>query len=110
MSNVNPVTDSRLQDFLYRLSDMYKVYYETMFSAAFAATFSAETGRKYIRIVITNHSQRSVYCFIERETGNILKDAGWKAPAKGARGNIWNDFCDVGNGLPCNIHGSNLYK
>lgn len=34
---------------------------------------------------------RSCYCFIDRSNGNVLKSAGWKAPAKGARGNIFKD-------------------
>jgi hypothetical protein len=32
----------------------------------------------------------SVHCFVDRETGAILKAAGWKAPAKGARGSIFD--------------------
>lgn len=47
-------------------------------------------GSKNLRIVATTAGNRSVYCFVEKSTGNILKAAGWKAPAKGARGNIFN--------------------
>ena len=32
-----------------------------------------------------------VHSFVEVATGNVLKAAGWKAPAKHARGNIWDD-------------------
>lgn len=49
-------------------------------------------GKKYIRIVRSrpDGTSRSVYCFIEVATGNILKAAGWKAPAlNGPRGNIF---------------------
>ena len=46
-------------------------------------------GIKFIRIVATYHNNRSVHCFIERSTGNVLKAASWKAPAKHARGNIF---------------------
>lgn len=45
-------------------------------------------GKRYIRIVVQRGMQRSVYCFVERETGNVLKADGWKRPAKHARGNI----------------------
>lgn len=49
--------------------------------------------RKYIRVVmclkIDPHQQRSVFCFIEKATGNVLKAGTWKAPAKHARGNIY---------------------
>ena len=56
-------------------------------------------GKKYIRIVSSSmpdqmgHTHRSVFCFIEKETGNVLKASGWKAPAKHARGNIF----EIGN-------------
>jgi hypothetical protein len=45
-------------------------------------------GRKYARIVRDDGSQKSVHCFVEIATGDILKPAGWKSPAKHARGNI----------------------
>jgi hypothetical protein len=50
-------------------------------------TISVEYGPKYARIV-KNDMGRSVYCFVEIATGNILKAAGWKSPAKHARGNV----------------------
>jgi hypothetical protein len=45
-------------------------------------------GPKNWKIVVTTYGQRSVHSFVERSTGNILKPAGWNAPAKGVRGNI----------------------
>lgn len=44
-------------------------------------------GRKYARIVVDD-GQRSVYCFVEVKTGNILKAAGWQKPSPIVRGNI----------------------
>lgn len=51
---------------------------------------SIDAGRKYHRIVRTEGSGRSVYCFIDISTGDVLKAAGWKAPAKGVRGSIYS--------------------
>jgi hypothetical protein len=52
-------------------------------------TFTAEEGPKFIRIVVADYpGQRSAFCFLNKATGDILKSDGWKAPAKGARGNI----------------------
>ena len=46
-------------------------------------------GRKYKRIVTINEAgHRSVWGFIQIETGDIFKASGWKAPAKHVRGNI----------------------
>lgn len=53
------------------------------------STIRVERGRKYIRLVTTNlkGENGSVFCFIDQE-GNIYKPAGYKAPAKGIRGNV----------------------
>lgn len=49
-------------------------------------------GAKYVRIVMDTHPGqrygRSVHAFVDLATGDLYKAAGWKAPAKGARGNI----------------------
>ena len=49
-------------------------------------------GRKYAKLTAmsTRGGNRggSVYCFVNRENGDILKAANWKAPAKHARGNV----------------------
>ena len=46
-------------------------------------------GSKYFKVEMTSHGMsRSVYCFIEKSTGIILKSAGWRAPAKGPRGSV----------------------
>ena len=50
-------------------------------------------GRKYIRIVRTDSAGgRSVHCFVNKTNGDVLKAAGWKAPAKHARGNIHDEY------------------
>jgi len=57
---------------------------------------TAEQGPRYIRVVKTVHgNQRSAWCFVDRTNGDVLKCAGWKAPAKHARGNL----TDPKNGL-----------
>lgn len=49
-------------------------------------SFTAMKGRKFTRIVQENKwgSARRVHCFLDPE-GNVLKAAGWAAPAKGIR-------------------------
>lgn len=64
----------------------------------FETVFTLEKGRKYHRIVQDTRNketgemfnQRSVAGFLDND-GNIYKAAGWKAPAKGIRGNIYNN-------------------
>lgn len=52
-------------------------------------------GRRYLRIVRADEGQRSAYCFIDTRNGDVLKPAGWKGPAKHARGNIYTDRVGV---------------
>ena len=51
-----------------------------------------ESGRKYHKIIQVIDDgpnrmgpSRSVHCFINRETGEVLKSASWSSPAKGVR-------------------------
>jgi hypothetical protein len=79
--------------------------------------YTADTaGRKYIRIVheyvmpgrTAVGRGLSVHCFIDAETGDVLKAAGWKAPAKDARGNLLTGFDEVE--AVFDHHGGYLYK
>ena len=54
-------------------------------------TYDVKWGRKYAKIVTGNTRGgrgMSVFCFVDRTNGDILKAASWKAPAKHARGNV----------------------
>lgn len=85
--------DTALQNFLDLLKardDAYMDANSPHLPDIFRANFTVMTGRKYLRIVKAD-PHKSAFCFIDRATGNILKAAGWNAPAKHARGNIFND-------------------
>ena len=52
-------------------------------------------GVRFLRVVKNDGSHsRSVFCFVEKATGNVYKAASWKAPAKGIRGNILRPALD----------------
>jgi hypothetical protein len=51
----------------------------------------AMEGSRYVRIVNDMGNQRFAYCFVDKQTGDVLKTDGWKKPAKHARSNIWDD-------------------
>ncbi len=50
----------------------------------------AMIGRRYVRVVRTDVAEHSAHCFVDRTNGDVLKPAGWKGPAKGRRGNIFD--------------------
>jgi hypothetical protein len=61
------------------------------------AKLTTMRGIRYIRVVTSSTwdgevdgSSRSVYCFIDTQTGDVLKAEGWKKPAKHPRGNIYS--------------------
>lgn len=59
-------------------------------------TFSISKGKKYIKISRTQgKNSLSVHAFVDID-GNIYKPASWKAPAKGIRGNIFDDKKGLG--------------
>ena len=47
-------------------------------------------GRRYIRVVKWDDHGRNIHSFVDTTTGDILKPASWKAPAKHPRGNIFD--------------------
>lgn len=57
---------------------------------------SAEAGRTYIKLIAEDYGSKSAFGFIIindnnlGKSGDILKAASWKAPAKGARGNVFS--------------------
>ena len=78
------------------IKDYNSMQFNDEMKANFAEGISVEYGKKYIKIVKTLGSQRMVWGFIvgvdndkKFKLGDILKPAGWKAPARNAaRGNI----------------------
>lgn len=47
-------------------------------------------GKRYARVFTQEREgHRSVYCFVDIATGDILKAAGWAAPAPGRRGSVF---------------------
>lgn len=48
-------------------------------------------GKRYMKVIRGG----SVHLFVDKNTGDVLKAASWNVPAKGARGNIFDEH----NGL-----------
>ena len=86
--------NSAIDTFITNVQNKIDAYYSENLSNLVASKLSIDPkGRKYVRIVVTNDGSggRSVFCFINRENGDVLKAAGWKAPAKHARGTIYGE-------------------
>jgi len=63
----------------------------------YGTVLTIERGNRYMKIVAAHgmrgtDGQRSVWGFVDKTNGDILKAATWRAPAKNfARGNIYRD-------------------
>lgn len=77
------------------LAGVEKITHDYYKNSSFTATplpkFEAHFGTRYVRIM----RDHSAHAFVDRTNGDVLKPAGWRAPAKHARGNIF----DQHNGL-----------
>lgn len=70
--------------------------------------FVVEFGRKYVKIVKVGKWQRSVHSFVNKQTGDVYKAAGWKAPVLDPRGNLFTGLLDICT--RADVYGSYLYK
>lgn len=63
-----------------------------------ADVISAKWGKRYIKIIRNAQGVGgSVHCFVDATNGDVLKAAGWKVPAKHARGNIFDEHNGLGS-------------
>ena len=55
--------------------------------------FSVSNGCKYAKVVSSSAkgNHKSVFCFVDRKTGEVYKPASWKAPAKHVRYTVTNE-------------------
>lgn len=82
------ITQEQIQGFLSGAQSVINAYFAEHLTRLTPPTLEAMEGKKYIRVVSVGPGQRSAWCFLDRETGDILKCDGWKRPAKHARGHI----------------------
>lgn len=113
---ISPEVAVRVDMFVEKLQELYDAEFAAKFPFLKSPLITVDgSGRKYIRVVTVERypdkdtvGSTSVYCFINAENGDILKADGWKKPAVGKRGSIFNDNCDVG--VKATVYGSGLYR
>jgi len=89
------VTEQHVEEFVKGYQTIVDEYHKVN-GYNWVATLSIMYGKKYARIVEEDHGSRSVKCFVDLSNGDILKASGWKAPAKHARGNIFDESQGLG--------------
>lgn len=95
--------EAKLALFVMHAQKVIDDHYKTSFPNLSVPVLQVEKGRRYVRVwrvettrtpegVTVLRDSRSAHCFVDTTNGDVLKAASWKAPAKGARGNIFGDF------------------
>lgn len=75
----------------------------------FGYKFTIETGKRYHKVVMSAHGNRSVHCFVDKTTGDVYKSASWKAPAKGVRYSLMDEESREQCYRNCDWSGGYLY-
>lgn len=77
---------AKMQSFFDGCVDIYNVYMNNNFPNNQKDSFEMQYGSRYVKVVRNG----SAHCFVDISNGDVLKSASWNAPAKKARGNIFN--------------------
>jgi hypothetical protein len=64
------------------LAEHYRKHFPT---SPRAPTVEPMFGKRYARLVLVSHNERSAFGFVDLTTGDVLKADGWRGPAKGVR-------------------------
>jgi hypothetical protein len=88
--------EEALKDWQKRVNDMLLEHRKTFCSTLAPEVIHVlEGGPKYHKV---NRSDGSVFCFIDKQNGDVLKAATWRGPAPHARGNIFTRRESLGVG------------
>ena len=72
--------DQKIEKWVWQLCRSLEQNYQLRYpNSNTSVTFTMQFGRKYIKVIQDN---TSVHAFIDRNTGEVYKPAGWKSPAK----------------------------
>ena len=88
--------------------------------------FTYMIGRKYFKVVAmewvddakygrinaapAGYQAKHVHAFVDKKTGDVFLPAGWNAPAKGARFNLFENKEALFEGVMRRPHGGYLYR
>ena len=90
MTELVLVKTTQVHDYVLQLADRLQLNYNNRYGDSRAVNdthFEVDAGRKYYRIWMINN-QKSIHAFINKETGDVFKPAGYNKPAKHVRYNL----------------------
>ena len=119
--------DDAMEKFCERLTENVKPQVDS-FSHMHSVTFGVDGGMKYIKVksytknwstdynddgtttkTLVGGDRGSIHCFVEKQTGNIFKPAGWKAPYTKGKNCVRGNIYDASTFEKTDMHGGWLY-
>lgn len=96
MSTTTPtrVSEDEVRELVAQIQAATTAYYEENYPTLTVPEIIYTVGPRYARIMRRDHPTHkggSAHTFVDMTTGDILKPASFKAPARGSRGNIRGD-------------------
>ena len=82
---------ARMIGFIAKIQDETDKYYAEHLKNSVPAVLSFKEGGKFFKVNTCACGSTSVYCFVDKLTGDIYKAANWAAPAKHIRGSIFDE-------------------
>lgn len=92
------VIDNAINSYLEKLTQHANIDFEKTFPTKEKHSFRADYNKRWIKIVNKRFGQTMVFCFVDPSNGDIYKPASWNAPAKGVRGNLFNERLPLDSG------------
>lgn len=94
--------DRALKSYIEKLQAYSDNEFQTQYPKTWASgqqpKYEVQYLQKWVKIVKRDPASGSVFCFIDPNTGDIYKPASFKVPAKGIRGNIYNEKLPLTSG------------
>lgn len=99
---------ARMIGFIAKIQDETDKYYAEHLKNSVPAVLSFKDGGKFFKVNTCACGSTSVYCFVDKLTGDIYKAASWAAPAKHIRGSIFDE--NFGWKTSVNLYGANYIR
>ncbi len=113
-----------MNNFLNKLTDNAKPHVER-FKHTDSIVFKTDGGRKFIKVkyfetkintdyetgvkTIVKDTRGSIHCFVDKNTGDIYKPAGWKSPYTKGNNAVRGSIYDESTFEKTDVHGGWLY-
>lgn len=93
--------DKAFDKFMGHVNSVFDKYWNDMGFTHSKSSFEVVEGKRYVKVVRNDVSQKSVHLFVDKTNGNVLKAKSWKGPeTKNPRGNIFNEDNGLGSLTP----------